>query len=35
MGFTVHVAKPIDPATLVRALGSALPPDGTRPPAGG
>ena len=33
VGFTVHVAKPIDPAALVRALGSALPP-GTRPPAG-
>ena len=33
VGFTAHVAKPIDPAALVRALGSALPA-GTRPPAG-
>jgi CheY-like chemotaxis protein len=24
VGFTAHVAKPIDPATLVRALTSAL-----------
>jgi CheY-like chemotaxis protein len=33
VGFTAHVAKPIDPAALVRALGSALPA-GSRPPAG-
>ncbi len=33
VGFTAHVAKPIDPAALVRALGSALPA-GTRPAAG-
>jgi CheY-like chemotaxis protein len=34
VGFTAHVAKPIDPAALVRALNSALPAGGNRPPAG-